>query len=176
MEYKELEALNGIYKVFENGTILSNAWGNKWREKSHQINTKGYHRVYLALKGGMSKTYRVHRIVAELFLTPPKDPERRFVNHKDGNKDNNHYTNLEWCTHAENMLHAKMNMLLQKDKDVNGKPVRVTFEFPTARTAERFFEMTPDTIARIARGRTKGSRAYPIVDVHYIEVRENERS
>jgi hypothetical protein len=48
--------------------------------------------------------YTIHRIVAELFV---KNPERlSHVNHKDGSRDNNHFKNLEWCTHGENVSHA----------------------------------------------------------------------
>lgn len=174
MEFKEIEALHGAYRVYSDGTIMSNVVRTRpteWYIKKHSINSKGYHRVGLCLKGEERKTWKVHRIVAKLFLDPPSKPERRFVNHKDCNKDNNHYTNLEWCTHAENMLHAKINGLMKKDKDFNGKPISVTFEFPSAKTAEMFFDLSPDVLARRARGEIYDSRTHPIVDVHYIEVK-----
>ena len=49
---------------------------------------------------------RVHRLVALTWLPPPTDPEKIEINHKDGNKQNNHVSNLEWVTKAENALHA----------------------------------------------------------------------
>jgi hypothetical protein len=47
----------------------------------------------------------VHRLVAAAFCHRQR-PEQLVVNHKDGNKLNNHYSNLEWVTHSENMQHA----------------------------------------------------------------------
>ena len=35
------------------------------------------------------------------------------VNHIDGDKQNNHYLNLEWCNHAENQHHARRNGLFK---------------------------------------------------------------
>ncbi len=50
------------------------------------------------------KGYRryLHRLVAKAFI--PNEKEQ--VNHKDGNKLNNHVDNLEWVTRSENALHA----------------------------------------------------------------------
>ncbi len=47
----------------------------------------------------------VHRIVAGAFLgIPIEDME---VNHKDGDKTNNHVSNLEWVTKSENEKHSR---------------------------------------------------------------------
>lgn len=50
------------------------------------------------------KNFYIHRAVAELFIPNPSNlPE---VNHKDGNKANNHISNLEWVTLQQNRAHA----------------------------------------------------------------------
>jgi len=48
--------------------------------------------------------YTIHRIVAELFVENTNGLSH--VNHKDRNRANNHYKNLEWCTPLENNHHA----------------------------------------------------------------------
>lgn len=63
----------------------------------------GYLRVTLS-QFDVQKRMLVHRIVAQHFLTP--SPGRTHVNHKDGDKMNNHANNLEWCTSSENELHS----------------------------------------------------------------------
>ena len=51
-------------------------------------------------KNGKHKTFLVHRLVAENFLSNPNNLP--CVNHKDENKENNYYTNLEWCSKQYN--------------------------------------------------------------------------
>lgn len=53
--------------------------------------------------------YAVHRLVAQAFIDKPKGKE--FINHKDGNPQNNVVSNLEWVTAKENVHHAIVNGL-----------------------------------------------------------------
>ena len=63
------------------------------------IGKRGYCSVQLK-KHGRPKTVYVHRLVAMAFIENSEyKPE---VNHKDGNRKNNHVDNLEWCTSEEN--------------------------------------------------------------------------
>lgn len=52
---------------------------------------------------GITKGYRCHRLVALNFIPNPNN--KPFVNHIDHNPKNNHVSNLEWCTHQENIDH-----------------------------------------------------------------------
>jgi len=52
------------------------------------------------------KQIYVHRLVAEAFISHD-DMTKNIVNHIDGNKLNNHESNLEWVTAQENINHAR---------------------------------------------------------------------
>jgi uncharacterized HNH endonuclease L245 len=90
--------------VYEDGRVYS--------EKSKKFLKPdlitGYATVTMHNKGKKHRE-KVHRIVAKLFC----DNSGGFnvVNHIDGNKLNNHYTNLEWCTQRHNNIHAIQNGL-----------------------------------------------------------------
>ena len=57
----------------------------------------------------MKKNFYAHRLVAKHFIL--NDKLLKEVNHIDGNKQNNNYSNLEWCTTQENTKHAINNGL-----------------------------------------------------------------
>lgn len=69
------------------------------RELKPQIDYKGYLRLELN-----KKAYAVHRLVALTFIPNPKNKPQ--VNHKNGIKNDNTVTNLEWVTNKENSQHA----------------------------------------------------------------------
>lgn len=53
-------------------------------------------------KRSYRKNFYVHKLVACTFITNPDRKKYTIVNHIDENPLNNHITNLEWCTAAEN--------------------------------------------------------------------------
>lgn len=66
-------------------------------------NKKGY-QVFSIVKDGKRNTLNVHSLVAQYFVDGRKPGLQ--VNHKDGDKSNNYFKNLEWVTQSENMRHS----------------------------------------------------------------------
>ena len=106
--------LGDYYLVSNNGEIKGVKTG-KIRKKN--INHEGYYYVCISLGSRKNKPYiKVHRAVAETFIH--NEDDTLIVNHKDGNKLNNHVDNLEWCTLSENTIHAFQNSLCTKNKQI----------------------------------------------------------
>lgn len=90
------------YEISNYGRVKSNK-RNRALILSPRVDGCGYYRVSLSTNG-KSKDYRINVLVAKYFIDNPEN--KLTVNHKDGNKQNNHYTNLEWATYSEQMYHA----------------------------------------------------------------------
>jgi hypothetical protein len=86
------------YSVSNLGMVKNNKTG---RLLKPTITNKGYYRVNLA-----GKDIKLHRLVALHFVENPKPNEYDQVNHKDGDKGNNVYKNLEWANNSKNQKHA----------------------------------------------------------------------
>lgn len=89
---KELQG----YTVTEEWKIFSPTW----RELKYRINHGGYCIVNIR-----KKNFRVNRLVALLFIGPCRHGYQ--VNHIDGNKLNNHRTNVEYLSKSKNQLHRR---------------------------------------------------------------------
>lgn len=63
----------------------------------------GYHNVNLC-RLGRRKSYYVHRLVAQAFITEPR-AKNLTVHHKNYNKTDNRVQNLEWLALDENVRH-----------------------------------------------------------------------
>lgn len=88
------------YLIAPKGAVWNLA-KEKW-QVTH-ANQNGYVRVQLSLNGVKSQQL-MHILVAKHFLPNPYDHPQ--VNHKDGNKENNSVSNLEWISREGNIQHS----------------------------------------------------------------------
>jgi hypothetical protein len=118
-QWRDVEGYEGHYQVSDYGRVKSLKFGRELILKGSIL--WGYHVVSLQRKGGKVRGVSVHRLVAFAFLPP--DSERPYVNHKDGQRANNHVDNLEWCTASENVLH--MYYVLRNNPNAITKETKV---------------------------------------------------
>ncbi|MCU4154850.1 HNH endonuclease [Carboxylicivirga sp. A043] len=110
-EWKELEfekgALKKRYAISSYGRIIS--FTDKIEEGDYIRGGKlrGYPTLPLR-PFGKSKTFYVHKLVAELFL-PKASPDQEYVIHLDYNKSNNFIENLRWADKKDMFEHQQKN-------------------------------------------------------------------
>lgn len=113
MIWRDLKGFEDLYHISECGDVVAKprrTWSRGYyinrnvRTLKGQPTRDGYIQVPLTPNRGKQKRYLAHRLVAYTFLEPVEN--KLFVNHKDGNKQNNHRDNLEWCTKSENSKHS----------------------------------------------------------------------
>jgi hypothetical protein len=73
----------------------------KGRDISQTINSSGYLKCSLSKQGKGLISYFAHNLVADAFVGGRSSG--LVVNHKDGNRLNNRFDNLEFCTRSENI-------------------------------------------------------------------------
>lgn len=109
---RDIPGCDGLYGATAEGRIWAHPrkWSNYRITRSHEghflspeVGRFGYRRVTLHVLG-KRRRFLVHRLVALAWLPNPN--ALPFVNHKDGDKANNAWTNLEWCTQGDNERHA----------------------------------------------------------------------
>lgn len=121
--WKPIYKYKGIYSISSFGRVKSEKIGANGRWKTGKILIPNIHRgySYVTLCKNKSKIKRfstIHSLVAKSFLG--KCPLNCEINHKDGNKFNNHADNLEYISHRENMLHAYKKGLINNKGSNHG--------------------------------------------------------
>lgn len=116
MELKDV-SINKAYQINEDGTtLISKRTGRKIKPAINIVKGKPSGYLYATMCNGVNEDGEyfpilpvrtsIHRLVAFAWLPPAPSPKHVWINHKDGNKSNNHYTNLEWTTISQNIQHA----------------------------------------------------------------------
>lgn len=99
--FKDYEFRGLNYKISDKG----NVYGKKGEVKQ-RLSKDGYKQVTLG-KEDQRTSVLVHRIVAEIFIPNPLNlPE---VNHKDYDRANASFDNLEWISHSDNVSYSANN-------------------------------------------------------------------
>jgi len=109
------------YECSSDGEIRSLNYKNSGKIKilKPALSDDGYFKTVLLRNDGKYKTITVHRMITLSFLG--KRQKGKEVNHVDGNKQNNHISNLEYVTRSENMKHAfRMNLIQPLKGAANG--------------------------------------------------------
>ena len=113
--WKDVVGYEGLYQVSNLGRVKSLprriivGWADyvsKEKILSQANHRQGYKFVCFH-RNGKQKTYKVHRLVAEAFISNPNN--YKCINHKNENPSNNNVDNLEWCNHSYNNNYGTRN-------------------------------------------------------------------
>ncbi len=88
------------YKVSDQGYVI----GKRGQKLKGSLCKKGYLIAHLMIDG-KRREIAIHILVARAFCAGYQKGLQ--VNHKNGNKQDNKASNLEWVTRSENMVHAE---------------------------------------------------------------------
>lgn len=188
--WKDVKDYEGLYEVSDHGNVrvkdreVISRWGTEYvrPEKilSPDIDKDGYCVASLR-KDSINKRFKIHRLVAMTFIPNPEN--KPTVNHKNGIKDDNCITNLEWMNHKEQRKHAEETGLFKvvrgtqcRTSKLNEEKVReikrLLFESDlTQKQIADKFEVSPGRITEIKNGK---SWKHVQVDYDYTKRNENK--
>lgn len=105
---KDIKGYEGLYAVTSCGKV----WSYRRQKFLKGVPDKdGYLRISL-VKDGVKKSYSVHRLVAEAYISNPDNLPQ--VNHKSEIKTENHINNLEWVSSSDNANYGTRNTRISK--------------------------------------------------------------
>lgn len=119
--WKDVPEFEGLYQVSSLGKVKSydrmslhhGTYAKKRGRVLKHENCKGYGRVVLC-KGDVKKRISVHRVVAIAFI--PNTENAPCINHKNGIRNDNRVSNLEWVSYRENNTHRYIGSSEKKSK------------------------------------------------------------
>ena len=121
-----------VKTVNDNGRIYDKPIAAKRLRQG--LNSNGY-KVVTLTKNGVTKTYYVHRLVADAFIENPN--RLPMINHKDEDKTNNLPENLEWCDAYYNTIYG--NGRKKRLKKIKGVPLSEEHKRKISESLKRFY-------------------------------------
>ena len=122
--WKDIKDYEGHYQVSDKGRVKSVKFG-KERILSIRRFKFGYLLVTL-WKNHKMKTFTIHRLVAQAFLTNLQNLPQ--INHKNEDKTDNKVDNLEWCDVKYNNNYGTRIKRIT-EKNINGKRSKPVIQY-----------------------------------------------
>jgi len=107
------------YEVSDYGRIKSYVYNKKDGRIVKPGNIRGFLSVSFRTNG-KTKSHLVHKITAELFVDKTAEGQNTVI-HLDWNKQNNHYSNLQWVTKEQ--AYKRMFARIQENRRKSGKKI-----------------------------------------------------
>lgn len=173
-EWRSIDGFEGRYQISNLGRVLSLPkiiTTNVFNKAKVETSTKeriikgrkdkdGYIIADLSDSSGKLHKCRVHRLVANAFIE--KVDGKEMVNHKNGQKDDNRASNLEWCTNKENLTHAHHELYNDCHHYYNERTValysedmNLVKEFKSCASAARHLGVSAQAVASCLSGKSK---------------------
>ena len=155
------DILSNTYSISEDGEIKNIKTG---RAISQREDKDGYMVCNLSTTNKRQQTFKVHRLVALMYVENDNPEVKVQVNHKDENKKNNHYSNLEWCT-----LHYNINYGLRTKKAITPRERAIIIKnentgdvvkFESIASACRMLNLDPRHLGEVLSGTRKTVNGY----------------
>lgn len=163
--------LESKYAITKSGDIYNVQLGTKL---TWYYNRQGYLKTNISADVNLNNTrhknrsINQHRAIMFAWDSYPKDAGWLSINHKDGFKANNLYSNLEWCTHTDNLNHAyEMNLRSTRGVKVRKYPEKIETIFKSIADAELQLKIKASTITD--RCSLDGNKVYDGFQWKFIE-------
>ena len=160
--WKDVPTWEYRYEINEYGNVRNKQTGKIIKPS---MNSSGYYRIAFYDKAlNRRERYFVHRLVASIFLNNIN--QLKEVNHIDGNKHNNHVSNLEWCSR----LHNQRELI--RTIPERHKPFVVMFNNGETKTYEFASDLSKElgvsrkSIRNWAKGKYDGYKNFNIKMMH----------
>lgn len=173
--WKDIVGYEGLYQISNFGNVKSLNYNHTHTSKL--LVPKRHHSGYVMVtlcKNNIHKNKFIHILVANAFIENIEN--KPCVNHIDGDKHNNHVSNLEWVTHKQNTQHAiktglRKNLTPLKGLfggshpaskkilqfDINGNFIR---EWDCISVAANYYGLNSCTISNCCAFRKKSAKGY----------------
>jgi NUMOD4 motif/HNH endonuclease len=172
--WQNVKDYEGLYQVSNIGriksldrTIIDSIGKQKHIKgiiKKQRLDSKGNYKLIDLSKEGITKTYLVHRLVAEAFIKNKNNLP--CINHKDEDKTNNHVKNLEWCTYEYNSKYGTcVERILKSNRKLYQsfkKPVMCLndgLKYESTVAVAKYYNIDSSNVVRVCNGvreHTKG--------------------